>query len=641
MSNPRGVLGRRSRWQHGLIVVAWVLIGGVATTQARGADPTGPQTTSRPFEVAARSSPIYGIQPPSVDPARQRHVVMAGDGTELVVETWLPAAKDGNVPPEQVPAIVSLSPYLDAGVFESRLVLETMVPRGYAYANAHLRGTGDSGGCMDLFGPTEVDDSARIIEYLGRDAPWSTGAVGAYGVSYPGGTALSVAGRGDKERTRWLKAVVAGAPYHSMHEAQWTFDGVPSFAIPLVTPANYVAESFGITPDEAPNPPLGLLAERTPCSVEHLANGLDWSGDHTPWHAARDNRAWTSDIDVPTLISHGHADLVPNGGSPPSIEVGLFDQLPDTTPHVGIFGDFGHSAPPRDDFPDMLAAWFDHWLKGLDGGVDAWPAVQVQGNDGQWRAETEWPNTGGPPGQLALGPAGALGASTPTGSTTYLEGGIETTLPGLEMPLPATSAVFETAPLADRLELTGQPVLDLWVTLSLPDAHLAARIDTFDAAGRPIEHGLTYGLRSAQHLAPFRDGRFVQERGVPAPVGVPVQVPVRFQPTDLVVPAGGTLRITIAGSLIVNPGLAQLGIPEPIFLGPSQPSFLPTAVTVHHGCARPSTLRFLQPSAEPDLLTVRDGATAPPPAALVPAPASTGGGLTTAPVCGRPPTPPT
>ena len=74
---------------------------------------------------------------------------------------------------------------------------------------------------------------------------------------------------------------------------------------------------------------------------------------------------------------------------------GWFDHLPDTTPHKGLFGVWNHAFPSahsavepawaRADWYDMVTAWFDRYLKGLDTGVEKWPAVQVQASDGSWR----------------------------------------------------------------------------------------------------------------------------------------------------------------------------------------------------------------------------------------------------------------
>lgn len=579
------------------------------------------------FDAQPVSQPIY-----AVGATTHKQVLTAEDGTEIFVETWLPAAKDGATPPERVPVVVSISPYLNLGVPESSWALNTFVPRGYAYANVHVRGTGESGGCNDLFGAIEASDSAIAIEWLGRDAPFSDGNLGGYGISYPGGTILSAAGRGDAEKVKYLKAVASGAPYHSFHEAQWTFDGVPSFLIPASTPGSYALGSFGFdynAPSFTPN--QRKLPERPGCQPPHALAALDWSGNHTEWQADRDNRAWTKNIRAATLIFHGHSDLTPNGGSPPSIQRGLFDQLPAGIAKAGVFGVFGHYLPTREqpEIDDMIVAWFDQHVRGLEAGTTAWPTVQVQGTDGRWRTENDWPTLGGAVGQLALGPNGTLGDTTPTGSTTYLEGSYETTR-GF---VPGTSAVFTTAPVPERLELSGQPVLDLWVQLAAPDAHIAARLEVIDPSGAPLPKAATYGLRSAQHLDPFTDGRFTQASPKLAPVGVPLRVPVRFQPTDLVVPAGHRLRLTVSGSVIVNPGLSQLGIPESIFLGPSQTSGVVAPVTILHGCSSPSALRFEMPSAESRTLAIA-GLAVPTPGAV----ASSGGGVATSSVCGAAPT---
>jgi predicted acyl esterase len=342
-------------------------------------------------------------------------------------------------------------------------------------------------------------------------------------------------------------------------------------------------------------------AQKPQCHPDKIRTGLDPTGDFTPYYQEREGRDGIGNIKAAVFTFHGHGDVTPLHGVPPMIQVGLFDRLPATTPKFGIFGEFGHENPSsnsygirpdirRGDFLSMEIAWFDHWLKGLDSGVATWGTAQVQGTDGRWRITDDWPRgTGGPTRELALG-AGTLGApaAQATGMSKYVEGFYETTS-GFA---PRTSATFDTGALSAPLELTGQATLDLWVKLKAPDSHLAARLDAFDAAGNAIPVGSTYALRSAQHRDPFVDGRFVQAQGSPAPVGTPFKTTLRFQPTDIVVPAGGHLRLTLAGSVIVNSGLAQLGIPEPLFLGPSQASGVVAPVTILHDAAHRSVLRF-------------------------------------------------
>src|SRR4051794_32879891 len=148
------------------------------------------------WEPTPVSTPLYGTKKPSEDPATQQHFVTAKDGVQLFVETWLPAAKDGNVPPARVPTIMIMTPYVTEGVerYTDRNlanVISYFTARGFAVAQADVRGAGESGGCLEQTSTNQIDDGARFVEYLGKDAPWSNGSVGMYGISYDGETQIS------------------------------------------------------------------------------------------------------------------------------------------------------------------------------------------------------------------------------------------------------------------------------------------------------------------------------------------------------------------------------------------------------------------------------------------------------------------
>ena len=577
-----------------MLLVAVALVTAVALP-ARARLPHHP----RAFSVAVASVPRY-----AVSPNKHTTFITAADGTQLFLETWLPAAKDGNVPPAHMPTILVITPYAAQGAIESESTLNAMVPRGYAYSQLHVRGTGSSGGCINMYGATEADDGARAIEWVATQSPWGNGVVGGYGVSYPGGTILNAAGRGDPAKTQYLKAVLAGAPALSLYESAWTFDGVPSFLIPQLYLGQYMTTT-ALPPGENSGPVQ--YTEKPGCDPDHIQAGLDLSGNFTPYYQEREGRDFVDNIHAAVFTFHGHADTVPYHGVPPILQLGLFDRLPASTPKFGVFGWFGHENPSannygvrpdirRHDFLDLEIAWFDYYLKGIGDDPAAWGTAQVQGSDGRWRLTDDWPrDTGGTAQQLLLG-SGALAAPPQnfTGASTYQEGGFETTQ-GFP---PGTSVTFDTGPVTAPLEVSGAAQLTLWIQLTRPDSHVAARLDAFDATGQRIPFGSAYALRSAMHRDDFVDGRFEQAEGTPAPVGTPFPLTLRFQPTDLVVPIGGHLRLTIAGSVIVNPGLSQLGIPEPLFDGPSQPSGATGVVTVLHDAAHPSALTFESP--DPD-----------------------------------------
>lgn len=664
----------RRRTPHaGVAVMLMVLSSGLAslgTHPARSAETKqeGPPS----FDVAPRSAPLYAIRGPrdaGAIAAQQRHVDVGG--RKIFVETWLPAVGAGNVPPDRVPTIVVATPYAaerEGGVV-SPSTRDAMVPRGYAYAQVHVTGTGNSDGCLDMIGPTEAADSAAAIRWLHDDAPWSNGRVGGFGQSYDGGAIIAAAVHGAP-----LDAVMAGQPAVSGYETLHNVDGVGAPPGGLEMLGYYAALSAAPTSDSADHPSDAPAAPwrlpgRAGCRPQALAAGADQSYNVTQWYREREHRLMVDRLRVPVFTAHGHADLNDGNGNfvLPGQQSGFFDRIDPSVTKVGVFGVFGHEWPSnhvypeirpvewrRPDFDKMRIVWWDHWLKGIDGGVDRWPTVQVQGTDGQWRAEREWPTTGGPSGQLALGAGGTLGAAAPAGTSAYVEGPPETPA-GFA---PGTSLVFRTARLSERLEVTGRPVLDLWVVLDREDAHIAARIETFDADGTPIRSGFAFGMRSARHLDPVADGIFLQSDDQPAQPGRPTRVPVRFQPTDLVVPEGGWLQLTIAGSILANPApyrratsadrapddvVAEAARLSPVFpTPPSAPSGAGATVTVLHDClVKASVLRFEMPRPDRTVLHVpahndEDDSTITSETRFVP---STGG-LATGRVCGAKPLPP-
>jgi X-Pro dipeptidyl-peptidase len=581
----------------------------------------------RAFEPRPQSKPLYGTRAPEDDPDRQTHIVEGHDGVDLFVETWLPAPKKGHKPPRSIPTILVMTPYASLGGDGD--FVEYMTARGYAVARHHVRGTGNSGGCLEQTSTNQIDDGARVVEYLGKEAPWSNGRVGMYGASYDAETQISTAGLGDPNRTKYLKAIVPTASVGSQYD--WNYmDGVNWFQQPLVGNTSYLAISAlpgsTIAPQHYP--------QKMDCQDEVMLNSLNFTGDFTEYWQQREYRPGATRVEAATLMVHGLRDF----NVQPITLAGFFDRLPSSTPHKGLFGVWNHAFPDshpsvepqwaRADWLPMVTAWFDRYLKGLDTGVERWPDVQVQSSEGQWWAVDEYPTTGGPVGQLALGAKGALGVAAPKGETSYRE----QVLPGFTME--GEDAVFETPRLKAPLHVTGQPVADLWLKTNRPDGHVAVELEVIGRGGEPLEHEggeavATYGVRSLQHLQPMERGWFEQEQGEPVPTDKPVNALVRFLPTDLVVPRGGRLRLTISGSVAYSKG-------------ESQTSGSVSTITLLHDCKHSSALRFLLPDRRAELLNVRE-TDEPPTKELSSRPARMGrldgAGLGTALVCGEGPRP--
>ena len=588
---------RYARVLVALSVLASCFAPGAAA--ARSAPDRGKAWQPRPVSKA-----LYGTKSPDQDPETQRHYVEGHDGTDLYVETWLPAPKNGNTPPAKIPTILIMTPYVSQGVEEYPESQNPHVPgfidyytaRGYAVAQHHVRGTGESGGCLEQTAENQIKDGADVVQYLGKDAPWTNGKVGMYGVSYDAETQISTAGHGDPDKIRYLKAIIPIASVGSQYD--WNFmDGVPWSGQPAAGNASYLA-SVSMFPGQEPAPQHYI--EKLECQDEVMLSSADQNGDFTEYWQAREYRPGAPRVKAATLMVHGLRDF----NVQDITLAGWFDHLPDTTPHKGLFGVWNHAIPSRhnsvepewarDDWYDMVTAWFDRYLKNKDTGVEKWPDVQVQSSTGQWWAVKEYPTIGGRVGQLALGPDGSLGKRRVKGSTAYRE------QLAIGDPADGESAVFQTPKLRKALHLTGQPVLDLWLTSSVEDAHVAVELEVLGKNGEPMVHGgtsseavATYGVRSIQHRDRMSRGWFAQEAGEPIPPGEPLNVPIRFLPTDLIVPKGGRLRLTVSGSVAYSKG-------------ESMPSASGSEITILHDCNRPSALRFLLPKKRAKLLNVRE-----------------------------------
>ncbi len=310
-----------------LAIVAALAIGAAALPAT--ADPN----LARPFTPTPLSPPLYDVAAPF------SHIVEAGDGVDLYVEVWLPAAKGGNVPPARVPSVLVITPYQVAGTIESTRTLSAVVARGYAYVQMHVRGFGNSGGCVDLLGAKEADDSARVVEWLGRDRRRSPTATSA-AMACPTRAARSSPppSRGDAENVKYLeghrrrRAVCLGI--RGALDVRRRALGVDWHRS---TPPNYMGQTILPRPGaRCQSPRRSSFSSGRPAGPSTSLVGRRLQRRlHAALRRARDPRSSCHGIKAAVLMTHGHADLVPIGGVPPMAQAGLFDKIPATTPKAG------------------------------------------------------------------------------------------------------------------------------------------------------------------------------------------------------------------------------------------------------------------------------------------------------------------
>ena len=127
---------------------------------------------------------------PRFDVVLERDVrIRARDGVELSANLWRPVSD------EPMPAILEMIPYRKD---DWRLAADMargayFASRGYALCRLDVRGTGSSFGvALDEYTADETRDGYDAVEWLAAQ-PWCDGAVGMWGISYGGFTAIQVA----------------------------------------------------------------------------------------------------------------------------------------------------------------------------------------------------------------------------------------------------------------------------------------------------------------------------------------------------------------------------------------------------------------------------------------------------------------
>jgi putative CocE/NonD family hydrolase len=293
---------------------------------------------------------------------------------------------------------------------------------------------------------------------------------------------------------------------------------------------------------------------------------------------------------------------------------------------------FGKDAAIADPLAWRLA-WFDRWLKGDEttfgkqAPFTAPVRIFVMGtgdcrktegghknHGGTWRDEQEWPLARAKVTPYYFGKAGVLATAPPAesgGSTSFLfdpkkpvptiggniSSGTDLMLQGawdqrggphvwnsLEpMPLSARNdiLVFQTPPLAEDTEVTGELEAKLWISSSAPDTDFTAKLVDVHPASPDYPGGFDMNIAEGILRCRFRDS--LKEEKLMEP-GKTYPVTIRLYPTSNVFKKGHRIRVDLSSSSFprfdVNPNTG-----EPLN---DNRRWAVATNTVHHDAARPS-----------------------------------------------------
>ncbi len=445
--------------------------------------------------------------------------IVLEDGTRLAARIWMP---DGAAT-KPVPAVFEFLPYRkrDGTSPRDESTYPVFAAAGIAGIRVDIRGSGESDGVIDgEYTQLELANACELIAWIAAQ-PWSNGSVGMMGISWGGFNCLQVAAL----KPPALKAVISIASTVDRYNDDIHYKNGTHLSAQLSWAATMLAYQ-----SRSPDP--ALVGDRwRDMWMERLENEpffLEEWLEHQRRDAFWKHGSICEDFDgfpVPAMVIAGWADGYRN--TPMLAVEGLGDKA------KAMIGPWVHKYPhfawpkPRADFHGEAIAWWNHWLRGEDTGVEALPQMRAYMLDGPrpalrrdtdpgfWVAKDSWtppqmqPMHIGPTGALEFGKGQAnavrdiylkspLDSGTASGEWFTLKPDAE--MAGDQRVDDAGSLTFQTAPLTEAFDSLGQPVLTLDVACDADWANLAVRLVDVHPDGAATR--VTFGVLNLAH----RDG---------------------------------------------------------------------------------------------------------------------------------------
>ncbi len=485
--------------------------------------------------------------------------------------------------------------------------------KGYAYITVDVRGTGASFGVHDTeYSLQEVDDYASVLDWI-VSQPWSNGNVGALGVSYSGTSAELMTTTGHPA----LKVV---APLYSDFDAQYhlvTPGGVyqpafvdlwsdmvaamdrndicalSSFFSPqpieggACTITKWVAGGVKPVDGEKDKLEAAVAAHNSPI-VKTLMSELHYRDSPISplGYTAMDNMPYGRKEEIeasglPMYVVAGWFDAATVEGTlarfvsfsnPQSVFIAPFSHGggQDTDPFKETKGELAWS---QEEQLQRLESFFAAYLKKEGTPPETGLQYYVMGAD-TWRQTDIWPPRGFDTLTFFLGPEKKLTEEAPASEQAADDYSVDfevgttsssrwmTQLGGSDVVYdrnrPELSSLlrYQTAPFEQDMELTGNVVLDLWLTSDQSDGAVHAYLEEVSPDGAVTY--LSEGILRLKHrkiadeqpiypvFGPYHS--FLKKDAAEMPVGEPQLVSMGLYATSALIKEGHRLQIAIAGA---------------------------------------------------------------------------------------------
>ena len=533
------------------------------------------------------SSPEYAIR-------LQEAWIDLPDGVRLSGDIYMPVGGNAG---GKFPVLLEYLPYRK---HEYRIrnypLYSYFVQRGYGVAAVDIRGTGNSEGRLIAheYSETEQRDGEIVIDWLASQ-PWSNGSVGMIGISWGGFNSIQMALR----QPPALKAILAVDATEDLYQEDVHFmDGI------MHVDSWEMSQDLDNARPGAPDYRIDAAYFRDRFDTElwmltykrQQRDGAFWDRPSA--------RGRYQDIRIPSFHIGGWYD-------------GYRDSLPRmlsklSAPVKAIIGPWSHAWPhepypnPGIEWRHEAVRWFDHWLKGIDTGimdeprfavfVRNWhpPGPYLEEAPGAWRYEDGWPIARIREHIVYPQPDHTLAARAPSQAThqlRYLPSiGVDAGGPVMwwgdvahdQRPTDAFSLVYDSAPLAEDMEILGLPRATLAVSADASRANWIARLSDVAPDGAVTQ--VTGAAFNGNHRVSAREPSAI----IP---GQEFALKVDMHFTSWVFPKGHRIRLAINNALwpMLWPtpdmmttalhlgGGSRLSLPVVPFARRPVPAFLPPA----------------------------------------------------------------
>jgi ABC-2 type transport system ATP-binding protein len=375
-------------------------------------------------------------------------------------------------------------------------VAKAFAEHGYIVVRYSSRGFGKTPGQVDLIGPKERQDFLDAVHFANDEKmPQLAGLVvhndvGQYGGSYGGGHAWWAAMSGDPA----IRTSVPTATWSDFYQAL-----LPNDVMLAAYTNGFYATGYDPTASVVNNLTSGDPQPEPPDTTQNYSAELHrWmveansGADIADIKAGLDERSVMHNLDkvhIPVFIVQGSND-------------GLFTENQALEAYQALhkrgiparlyIGGIGH--PPSDgatDHPEALhvgaemLAWFDHYLKGVDNGIDRMPPIEFSHTT---YFDNKWDGTTRSTGAFPAGPASDLYLCTTDGTGGTLSAQpCPSANPAVAVNLPAAGGGYDEEPVTagdvrDGInQLTCQPSEPICQQHD-PDLSSYPAILTYDAA---------------------------------------------------------------------------------------------------------------------------------------------------------------